>query len=57
MAVLTNGHDNIGGDLTVLHALLSRHQEKYQAGCQFDKLNITYDNPLENFRTNWGGGI
>lgn len=23
----------------------------------FDKLNITYDNPLENFRTNWGGGI
>ena len=23
----------------------------------FDKLNITYDNPLENFRTDWGGGI
>ena len=23
----------------------------------FDKLNITYDNPLENFRTNWGGRI
>ena len=23
----------------------------------FDKLNITYDNPLENFRTNWGGKI
>ena len=23
----------------------------------FDKLNITYDNPLENFRNNWGGGI
>lgn len=23
----------------------------------FDTLNITYDNPLENFRTNWGGGI
>jgi len=23
----------------------------------FDKLNITYDNPLENFRTIWGGGI
>lgn len=21
----------------------------------FDKLNIHYDNPLENFRTNWGG--
>ena len=23
----------------------------------FDKLNITYDNPLENFRTKWGGKI
>lgn len=23
----------------------------------FDILNITYDNPLENFRTGWGGGI
>ena len=23
----------------------------------FDKLNITYNNPLENFRSNWGGGI
>jgi len=23
----------------------------------FNKLNITYANPLENFRTNWGGGI
>ena len=23
----------------------------------FDKLNITYDNPLENFRADWGGGI
>jgi hypothetical protein len=21
----------------------------------FDKLNINYDNPLENFRTDWGG--
>lgn len=21
----------------------------------FDKLNINYDNPLENFRTCWGG--
>ena len=21
------------------------------------KLNITYDNPLENFRTKWGGAI
>jgi len=35
MGVLTDGQDNIGGDLKVLHALLSRHQEKYQAGCQF----------------------
>lgn len=23
----------------------------------FDKLNIHYTNPLENFRTNWGGDI
>lgn len=23
----------------------------------FDKLNINYNNPLENFRNNWGGGI
>ena len=23
----------------------------------FDNLNITYDNPLENFRTHYGGGI
>tara|TARA_B110000259_G_C13993539_1_gene393523 strand:+ start:866 stop:1525 length:660 start_codon:yes stop_codon:yes gene_type:complete len=23
----------------------------------FDKLDITYDNPLENFRTDWGGAI
>lgn len=23
----------------------------------YDKLNITYDNPLENFINNWGGGI
>ena len=23
----------------------------------FDKLNITYNNPLENFRSNFGGGI
>ena len=23
----------------------------------FEKLNITYDNPLENFRTKWGGAI
>lgn len=21
----------------------------------FQKLNINYDDPLENFRTNWGG--
>jgi hypothetical protein len=27
MGVLTDGHDNIGGDLKVLHALLSHHQE------------------------------
>lgn len=23
----------------------------------FDKLNITYNHPLENFRPNWGGGV
>jgi len=23
----------------------------------FDKLNISYNSPLENFMTDWGGGI